>query len=155
MKAPPDGWTRISSCVFYDDAAKAIDWLCEVFGFEVRLKVEGSGGEIVHSELVLPGGVLMVGQAGKRPHQKSPRAAGGNTQGLMVYVDDADATCERVRNAGAKITEEPVTSDYGEEYWTDRSFGALDCEGHHWWFVSRVSTPRGNWSEVRNRLEKH
>jgi len=51
MKKPPPGWPRITSSVFYDDAAKAIDWLCSTFGFEIRLKVEGEGGRIEHSEL--------------------------------------------------------------------------------------------------------
>ena len=51
MKKPPEGWPRISSAVFYDDAGKAIDWLCRAFGFEVQLKIEGEGGRIEHSEL--------------------------------------------------------------------------------------------------------
>lgn len=51
---PP--WPRISSCLFYADAAAAIDWLCRVFGFEVRLKCAGEDGEIDHSELVLGDG---------------------------------------------------------------------------------------------------
>ena len=41
MKPTPTGWPRISSALYYDDAAKAIDWLCRAFGFEVQLKVEG------------------------------------------------------------------------------------------------------------------
>ncbi len=61
MKPPPEGWPRISSAVFYNDASKAIDWLCEVFGFDVRLKVEGEGGRIEHSELVFGEGLIMVG----------------------------------------------------------------------------------------------
>ncbi len=39
MKPAPPGWTRISSSLYYDDAAKAIDWLCDAFGFTVRIKV--------------------------------------------------------------------------------------------------------------------
>ena len=46
MKPTPKGWPRLSSALYYDDAPKAIDWLCEAFGFEVRLKVEGEGGRI-------------------------------------------------------------------------------------------------------------
>ena len=52
MNPTPADWPRISSSVFYDDAGAAIDWLCRAFGFEVRLKVEGEGGRIEHSELV-------------------------------------------------------------------------------------------------------
>jgi uncharacterized glyoxalase superfamily protein PhnB len=44
MKAPPAGWPRMSSSVYYEDAVKAIDWLVDAFGFEVRLRIEGDDG---------------------------------------------------------------------------------------------------------------
>src|SRR5687768_241693 len=93
VKPPPSGWPRIASSVFYEDASAAIDWLCKAFGFEVRLKVEGDGGRIEHSELVFGDGLIMVNQSGiaEQPGQeqmKSPRSVGGaNTQVLCVYVD--------------------------------------------------------------------
>jgi uncharacterized glyoxalase superfamily protein PhnB len=144
MKPTPKGWPRISAALYYDDAAKAIDWLSEVFGFEVRLKVEGEGGRIEHSELVFGEGLIMVGSTGnaKRPssaHKKSPRSVGGaNTMSLCVCVDDADAHCARARSLGAKILTEPTTNDYGDEYWADRTYEVEDLEGHQWWFMQRV-----------------
>lgn len=142
MKAPPEGWPRISSAVYYEDAAKAIDWLSQAFGFEVRLKVEGEGGRIEHSELEFGEGLIMVGSTGGRPDRtfcKSPRLLGGaNTQGLCLCVDDVDAHCARARAAGADITMEPEVHDYGEEYWADRVYEAVDPEGHHWFFMERV-----------------
>ncbi len=145
MREPPKDWPRISSSVFYEDASSAIDFLCRAFGFEVRLKVEGEGGRIEHSELVFGGGLVMVGSAdGKSPKPNrewmaSPRQTSGkNTQALCIFVDDADAHCAHARAAGATIVLEPVTSDYGEEYWADRSYLARDPEGHHWWFMQRV-----------------
>lgn len=142
MKNPPDGWPRIVPAVFYDDATAAIDWLRRAFGFVVRERVEDDRGRIVHSQLVLNGGVIMVGQAGlspDRPYVRSPRGVGGaNTQSLAVFVDDADAHCERAHAAGAVIATEPATQDYGEGYWADRSYAAKDLEGHHWWFMQRL-----------------
>jgi uncharacterized glyoxalase superfamily protein PhnB len=64
VKPTPTGWPRMSSAVFYEDAAAAIDWLCRAFSFEVRLKIEGDDGGIIHSELTYGEGVVMVGQAG-------------------------------------------------------------------------------------------
>jgi uncharacterized glyoxalase superfamily protein PhnB len=142
MKKPPDGWPRIVPAVFYDDAAAAIDWLRRAFGFVVRERVEDDRGRIVHSQLILNGGVIMVGQAGlspERPYVRSPRGVGGtNTQSLAVFVDEVDAHCERARAAGAVIATEPATQDYGEGYWADRSYAAKDLEGHHWWFMQRL-----------------
>jgi len=142
MKPPPPNWPRISSALYYEEAAKAIDWLCQAFGFEVRLKIEGDGGSIQHSELTYGGGLIMVGQAGlanKPSFRKSPRSLGGaNTQNMMVYVDDVEVHCKQARAAGAKIVSEPATTDYGEDYWTDRGYECEDLEGHHWWFYQRL-----------------
>jgi uncharacterized glyoxalase superfamily protein PhnB len=143
-KQPPKGWPRISSSLAYAEAGKAIDWLCRAFGFEVQLKVEADGGKIAHSELVLGGGMIMLGDVEKegREWRKTPKEAGGCTQALCVYVDDVDAHCERARKAGAMIAVEPKTTDYGDGYWIDRSYEAVDPEGHHWWFMQRLEDKR-------------
>ncbi len=84
----------------------------------------------------------MVAQAGKPSFRQSPRSFGGaNTQNMMVYVDDVEAHCRRAREAGAKIVSEPKTTDYGEEYLTDRGYEAEDPDGHHWWFCQRLRGP--------------
>lgn len=142
MKPAPSNWPRISSCLYYENGNAAIDWLCHAFGFEVRLKVENDDGRVEHSELVFGEGVIMVGEP--KPHQSNaltPKQAGGGTQSVMVYVDDVDAHCRRAEAAGAKITTPPKTSDYGEDYWTDRSYGCEDLGGHHWWFCQRLREP--------------
>jgi uncharacterized glyoxalase superfamily protein PhnB len=139
LKPPPAGWPRIASAVYYDDAAAAINWLCRAFGFEVRVKIEGEGGRIEHSELMYGEGMVMVGQAGKEAFRQSPRSVNGaNTQNMMLFVDDADAHCEHARANGAKIVKEPTTTDYGADWWTDRGYECEDLEGHHWWFYQRL-----------------
>ena len=143
MKPTPKGWPRLSGSVFYDDPRAAIDWLCAAFGFEVRLKVEGDGGSIVHSEITFGEALLMVsGTGGPESWQRlyaSPQATGGKvTQALALFVDDVDAHHARAVSTGAKVIREPETSDYGDDYWVDRSYGALDLEGHLWWFMQRI-----------------
>jgi uncharacterized glyoxalase superfamily protein PhnB len=146
MKPTPAGWPRISAGLYYRDAARMIDWLCTAFGFTVRLKVEGEGGRIEHSELIYGEGLIMVGRERTGSENRwdtpflSPLSAGGTTQGLMVFVDDVDAHCAHARQAGARIAAEPELHDYGPEYWADRSYGALDPEGHLWWFTQRIRT---------------
>ncbi len=146
MKPTPKGWPRMCSSVVYQDAAKAIDWLCDAFGFEVRLKIEGEGGKIEHSELVFGEGLVMVGEEDRQKDKaragRSPLGIGGaNTQSIMIYVDDAEAHCARARAAGGRITYEPTVSDYGEDYWTDKSYQCVDPEGHQWWFAERLRSP--------------
>ena len=131
MKPVPDGYTRIASSVYYDDPVVAMDWLCEAFGFEIRLKVQSPDGELQHSELVFGDGMIMVGDAAKVRELKSPHSIDGtNTQTLHVYVDDVEEHCNQARAAGAKIHVEPGDRDYG-----NRVYLAEDIQGHRWWFA--------------------
>ncbi|MEZ5966087.1 MAG: VOC family protein [Planctomycetota bacterium] len=144
MKPTPAGWPRISSSLYYDDPRAAIDWLCRAFGFEVRLLVDGDGGRVEHSELTYGDGVVMVAGADKCDKYafvRSPsQVGGGNTQNMMLYVDDVAAHCARAKAAGATITRELETHDYGDDYWVDRGYGCRDLGGHHWWFMQRLKT---------------
>lgn len=148
MNPTPPDWPRFSGCVVYRDARGMIDWLCRAFGFRVRLLVEGEGGRVEHSELDYGDGLVMVGQEdaqSDRPWKRvmrSPASIGGaTTQSLMFFVDDALAHCEQARAAGAAIIEEPAVHDYGDEFWSDRSYGATDPEGQVWWIVQRLRNP--------------
>jgi uncharacterized glyoxalase superfamily protein PhnB len=136
MKPPPRDWPRLSVSLHYDDARAAITWLTRAFGFEVRIIVDGEGGRVAHSELTFGEAVVMVSQSTER--SPSPKKAGGSTASMFIYVDDADAHCARARAAGATITRELVTNDYGADYWSDRGYGCTDIEGHSWSFAHRV-----------------
>ncbi|NPD27388.1 VOC family protein [Corallococcus exiguus] len=143
MKPIPQDWPRISSSLFYVDAPAAIDWLERAFGFQTRLKVEGADNSIVHAELAYGDGVIMVNSSGRHGLHQSPRLHGGaNTQTLTVYVDDVDAHCAQARAAGAVILMEPETKNYGDDWGTNRTYGAEDLEGHRWWFTQRVFGPK-------------
>lgn len=145
MNPTPAGWPRVSSSLYYRDAAAMIDWLCDAFGFEIRLKVEGEGGRIEHSELSFgPDGLVMVGSELAGPTRRhgtnklSPLSAGGNTQGLMLYVDDVEAHHARALNHGARIVSELQVHDYGDDHWVDKGYGCHDPEGHLWWVAQRL-----------------
>lgn len=143
-RAPPAGWPRISSSLAYQNAAQAIDWLCQAFGFEVRIKVMGDDGTVVHSELSFGDGVIMVAgeRSGPGMLARSPKSLGGAcTQGLFIYVDDIQSHYDRARAAGAQVTRELAVSDYGAEYWADRGYAVSDPEGHGWHFAQRLRGP--------------
>src|SRR5260370_25213528 len=118
MKKPPAGWPRISSSIFYRDPAKAIDWLCRAFGFSVRLKVEGEGGRIEHSELEFGEGLIMVGGAGEEytlpekallARTARPAIVGEtNTQTLCLYVHHAHTHSARAKASGARLLYKPT-----------------------------------------------
>jgi len=118
----------------YHDARAAIDFLTEAFGFEARVVVPGDDARtIVHAQLIRGDDMLML--ATIRSHgefderMKLPRDAGGNTQGLFIVVEDADAHCARAAKSGARILIAPADWENG-----GRGYSCEDPEGHLWSF---------------------
>lgn len=145
MTPPPPGWPRLSSALFYEDPAAAITFLERAFGFDTRLRIDAPDGGVVHSELTYGDAVVMVsglvGEGGVDATRAAPAQLGGrNTQSLFLYVDDVEAHHARAVAAGAVVRTAPADSDYGEEYWADRGYEAVDPEGHRWWFSQRLRT---------------
>jgi uncharacterized glyoxalase superfamily protein PhnB len=125
---------RITPNVFYDDLAPALDWLAKAFGFETRLAIPGDGGRLVHAEMQLADGVIMLGPTGANPAWRTPASLADRvTQSLYVYVDDVDAHCAVARSAGAEIV-----SELEDMFWGDRTYVARDLAGHRWTFAQAV-----------------
>jgi uncharacterized glyoxalase superfamily protein PhnB len=121
--------SNIYPSLFYDDAAAAIEWLCRAFGFTKRLVVPGQDGKVLHSELSLGPGVIMVGSARPERGLASPRSLSASNQALCIQTDDPDAHYARAKAAGAVIVQELKDEEYGS-----RGYMAKDPEGHQWYF---------------------
>jgi len=122
---------RITPYLYYEDVAAALAWLARAFGFRERLRMPGPDGSVMHAEMQLADGVVMMGRPG--PDYRSPKRLGQVTQSLYVYVDDVNTHFRRAKDAGAKVIEEPADQFYG-----DRRYGAEDPEGHVWYFAQHV-----------------
>lgn len=122
---------------FYRDPKAALDWLGRAFGFEVTMAIDGpdDAPDMGHYEMAVEGrGRIMIGGEWA-DWTRSPASIGGvNTQNAHVdLTGDVDAHCERAREAGATIAAEPEDQFYG-----DRTYRAVDHEGHMWTFSTHV-----------------
>jgi uncharacterized glyoxalase superfamily protein PhnB len=104
----------------YADLGDAVRWLCDVLGFRERLRIHG------HRVQLTFGGGAMVAVQGD--------GGGGRDHAVMVRVDDVDAHCARVRQAGGHIVREPETYPFGE-----RQYSLVDPGGHAWTFTQTVA----------------
>ncbi|MGH9599167.1 MAG: VOC family protein [Terracidiphilus sp.] len=115
----------------YRDATAAIEWLCSVLGFTRKAVYEGPNGTVGHAELVLGGGMIMLGSQKDDEYGrsfKSPAELGGvETRSAYIVVSNADAVYARAQAAGATIVRPIQDMDYGS-----REFGVKDPEGHSW-----------------------
>ena len=109
----------------YQDVNEAAAWLCEAFGFGVRLRI---GAHRV--QLNVGDGAVIV----REMRQNEFGAALGVGFSVTVRVEDADAHCKTARDHGAQVTQEPVTHPYGE-----RQYNALDFAGYSWTFSQSVA----------------
>lgn len=126
-----------TASVHYRDPKAALEWLERAFGFEVTMAIEGppDAPEMCHYEMSCGGqGRVMVG-AEWADWVRSPASVGGaNTQTLHVQIPtDVDQHCDRARAAGAVIQMDPEDQFYG-----DRTYRAVDPEGHSWTFSQHV-----------------
>jgi uncharacterized glyoxalase superfamily protein PhnB len=132
--------SNIYPSLSYDDAPAAIEWLCRAFGFAKKLVVPGPKDSIVHSELSLGPGVIMVSSAKPDAGRVSPRRAAGVNQALCIQIDDPDQHFARATAAGAVIVQGLRDEDYGS-----RGYMAKDPEGHLWYFGTY--RPGAHWTD--------
>lgn len=126
-----------TAALFYRDPIAALAWLSEAFGFETTMAIEGPPGspEMGHYEMAAEaGGRVMIGGQWNESTRSPAGLDGANTQSVHVQLTgDVDRHCERARAAGAVIVAEPTEQFYG-----DRTYRALDLEGHAWTFAQHV-----------------
>ena len=109
----------------YPDVNRAAAWLCDAFGFSVRLR---NGNHRI--QLNAGTGAVVVREL--RPNELNAVLGVGHS--VMIRVEDADAHCTRAKDHGARITQEPVTHPYGE-----RQYNANDFAGYSWTFSLSVA----------------
>lgn len=116
----------------YRNAPAAIDWLCNVLGFEKQLVVPGDTSDsVLHAQLTLGGGMIMLGSVNDNDFGRlmaQPEQIGGKeTQCSYVLVEDADVVYEKVKASGVEIVMLIKDEEYG-----GRAFTCRDPEGHIW-----------------------
>ena len=114
----------------YEDIGAALSFLERAFGFREipASRMVTEAGVLLHALVEFGGGVIGIG--GQGAHGAiSPKSAGIESQYISVYVDDVDAHYERALAAGARIA-----NGLRNHFWGDRTYEALDLEGHRWRF---------------------
>jgi uncharacterized glyoxalase superfamily protein PhnB len=115
----------------YRDAPAAIDWFCKILGFERHAVYSNPDGSIGHAELILGGGMIMLGSEKDDEYArgfKTPGDLGGfETRSTYIIVPDADAVHARAQTAGAIIVRPLQDTAYGS-----REFTMKDPEGNTW-----------------------
>src|SRR5258707_7496166 len=86
--------------LIYEDVAKAISWLNGAFGFIERLRAARPDGSVVHAQLSIGEGAIMMGAAGGEYHPPHPNEV---NQCVHVHVEDVDPHFDHAKQFRARI----------------------------------------------------
>jgi uncharacterized glyoxalase superfamily protein PhnB len=114
----------------YRDVATAIDWLCNVLGFEEHLVVKAEDGSVRYGELTFGNGMIMLGPVDGTGRDKAmAEPADTGAAETYLFVADAAAHYDRAKAAGAQIL-----LDIDDAQSDGRGYSCRDLEGHIWNF---------------------
>jgi len=142
----PKGYHTVTPYLACGDAAGAIEFYKKAFAATEVMRIPGPGGKIGHAEVRIGDSPVMLTDEYAEMNFLSPRARGGSTVHIHLYVKDVDAMVERAVAAGAKLLRAVKDQFYG-----DRTGSLEDPYGHVW----HIATHKEDLSaaEMRRRGE--
>jgi uncharacterized glyoxalase superfamily protein PhnB len=133
----------------YPDVDKAVDWLCDVFGFTLRVRIGSHRAQLNVGD----GAVAVTEQSGDKGQNSSSvepptSQSGGPSHSVMVRIEDVNRHHEHTRQRGARIVRPPADHPYGERQYTVEDFG-----GHQWTFSQSIKdVAPEEWGGVSGQL---
>jgi PhnB protein len=132
VKPIPDGYHSVTPYLFVDDAKAAIDFYTRAFGATEKFRLP-MGDRIGHAEIRIGDSFVMLADEFPDMGHLGPKARGGTTVSLMIYVEDVDSAFKQAIEAGGKA-ERPVEN----QFWGDRMGTLSDPFGHKWSLATTV-----------------
>lgn len=127
VKPIPDGYTSVTPYLTVDDGKRAIEFYVRAFGAERQGKMATPDGKVAHAELRIGDAVVMLSDDLPHFQGAAPKALGGTTVSIFLYVEDVDALVRQAADAGATVLMEPE-----DQFWGDRMGVLSDPFGHVW-----------------------
>ena len=131
-KPIPEGYHSVTPYLIIDGATDAIDFYKQAFGAKENFRMP-VGDRIAHAELEIGDSIIMLADEYRDMGHLSPKARGGTSVSLMLYVPDVDSTFKQAIGAGAK--EKQAVKD---QFYGDRSGTLEDPFGHQWTIATHV-----------------
>ncbi len=146
VNAIPDGYHSVTPYLSIKGAADAIEFYKKAFDAVELFRLAMPGGIIGHAEIQIGSSRIMIADPCDDVSFGDPKALGGSTVGLYLYVNDVDATFSQAVTAGAKTVKHVEDQFYG-----DRSGAIEDPYGHRWFLATHKEdlTPE----EINKRAE--
>jgi PhnB protein len=130
----PEGYHSVTPYLIVDDANAAIDFYTRAFGASEKFRLP-MGDKIAHAELQIGDSVVMLADEFPERDIRGPKARGGTSSSLMIYVDEVDTVFQRAIDAGGRVDGEMEVKN---QFYGDRSGTLIDPFGHKWTVATHV-----------------
>ena len=147
-KPIPDDYPQITPYLCVNGAAEAIAFYGKVFGAKERMRIPAPNGKIGHAELQLGKSLIMLSDEYPDMNIVGPKAVGGTSVTISVYVEKVDDVFARAVKAGAKPLR-PVE----DQFYGDRSGQFEDPFGHRWSVATHIEDVSAD--EMAKRAAKY
>ena len=135
-KPIPEGFHTITPYIAVQGAGEAITFYEKAFGAEEILRLPGPDGKsVMHAEIRIGDSFLFLADEFPNAGNRSPKALGGVTASVHLYVADVDAAFKRATEAGCEEIM-PVT----DMFWGDRFGKVRDPYGQEWSIATAKET---------------
>jgi PhnB protein len=132
VKPIPDGYHSVTPYLIVDDAKAAIDFYARALGAKEKFRLP-MGDRIGHAEIKIGDSFVMLADEFPEMDHLGPKARGGTTVSLLVYVNDVDNAFKTAIDAGATLLR-PLEN----QFWGDRMGSLTDPFGHQWSLATHV-----------------
>ena len=133
VKHIPEGYPQVTPYLHVDGASAAIEFYATVFGATERMRMPEPDGRIGHAELQIGESLIMLSDEYPELGVRSPKALGGTSVTMSVYVEDVDGVFDRALQAGATVLR-PIQ----DQFYGDRSGTLEDPFGHRWSVATHI-----------------
>jgi PhnB protein len=146
VKPIPEGYHSITPYLVVHEAGRAIEFYRKAFGAEELFRMP-MGNKIGHAEIRIGDSIIMLSDEWPDRGLLGPKARGGATSSLLVYVANVDDVFKRAVDAGG--TQERAVQN---EFYGDRTGTLIDPFGHRWTVSTHIEdvTP----DEMNRRMQE-
>jgi len=132
-KAIPDGYTTATPYLIVKGAAEAIEFYKRAFGATELMRMADAQGRVGHAEIKIGDSVIMLADEQPAMGYRGPRALGGSSVSILLYLPEVDRVFDRALQAGARA-QRPVR----DQFYGDRSGTLEDPFGHVWTVATHI-----------------
>jgi PhnB protein len=145
VQTTPAGYHSVTPYLTVDNAEAAIDYYKRAFGATEVMRLP-MAGKIGHAEIRIGDSHVMLSDEFPDMDALGPKARGGATSSLVLYLPDVDAAFDRAVAEGGTLNR-PVQ----DQFWGDRMGTLIDPFGHKWTLSTHIEDV--SEEEMKKRME--